>query len=131
MTEMQAKIPFQAKVREVGHVGAGGPVSGFRFQSFRGLGARFQVSGFKFQVPRYFVPLSQGAKRVFRGMTECHSVPSEGSTPQCDVGQSNAPEGVCFPVPRSPLFFTYPLRFARPPNLEGQSGGDDKRKTEM
>ena len=44
------------------------------------------VSGFRFQVPIYFVPLSQGAKRVFRGMTECHSVPSEGSTPQCDVG---------------------------------------------
>ena len=59
MTEMQAKIPFQAKVREVGHVGAGSPVSGFRFQSFRGgePGFRFLVSGFMFQVPRYFVPL--------------------------------------------------------------------------
>ena len=71
---MQAKIPFRAKVREVGHVGSGG----------RGLGARFQVSSFRY--PIHFVPLSQGAKRVFRGMTECHSVPSEGSTPQCDVG---------------------------------------------
>ena len=36
--------------------------------------------------PTNFVPLSQGAKRVFRGMTQCHSVPSEGRTPQCDVG---------------------------------------------
>ena len=56
---MQAKIPFRAKVREVGHVGLGArfQVSGFWFQSFRGLGARFQVSGFMFQVPRYFVPL--------------------------------------------------------------------------
>ena len=29
-------------------------------------------------------------------MTECHSVPSEGSTPQCDAGHRNGvPEGVC------------------------------------
>ena len=41
MTEMQAKIPFRAKVREVGHVGSGGGVQG---SGFRGLGARFQVS---------------------------------------------------------------------------------------
>ena len=47
MTEMQAKIPFRAKVREVGHVGSG----------FRGLGARFQVPGFTFQVPIHYVPL--------------------------------------------------------------------------
>ena len=46
-----------------------------------------------FQVSRYFVPLRQGAKRVFRRMTECLSVPSEGSTTQCDAGQSEA-EGV-------------------------------------
>ena len=52
---MQAKIPFRAKVREVGHVGsrvgfqrAGSPVSSFWFQvsCIRGLGAQFQVSGF-------------------------------------------------------------------------------------
>ena len=30
------------------------------------------------QCAHLLVPLSQGAKRVFRGMTECHSVPSEG-----------------------------------------------------
>ena len=41
----------------------------------------------------YFLPLSQGAKRVFRGMTECHSVPSEESTPQCDVGQTRRGRG--------------------------------------
>ena len=57
-------------------------------ESGRGLTFWFQVLGFMFYVPIHFVPLSQGAKRVFIGMTECHSVPSEGSTPQCDVGQS-------------------------------------------
>ena len=36
--------------------------------------------------PCYFVPLRQGAKRTFRRMTECHSVPSEGRKPRCDVG---------------------------------------------
>ena len=41
----------------------------------------------------YFLPLRQGAKRVFRGMTECHSVPSEESTPQCDVGQTRRGRG--------------------------------------
>ena len=35
-----------------------------------------------------FLPLGQGAKRVVRRMTECHSVPSEGSTTQCDAGKS-------------------------------------------
>ena len=32
------------------------------------------------------VPLRQGANEVFREMTECHFVPHEGSTHQCDVG---------------------------------------------
>ena len=41
----------------------------------------------------YFLPLRQGEKRVFRGMTECHSVPSEESTPQCDVGQTRRGRG--------------------------------------
>ena len=54
MTEMQAKIPFRAKVREVGHVGSG---VGGQGSGFRGLGARFQVSGFTFQVPIHSVPL--------------------------------------------------------------------------
>ena len=56
---------------------------------------------FPFVIP-LLCPSKLGAKRVFRGMTECHSVPFEGSTlqcdarktPQCDVGQSEA-EGVC------------------------------------
>ena len=40
--------------------------------------------------------------------------------------------GYVSPLIRSPFFFTYPLRFARPPNLEGQSGGmpNGKRKCE-
>ena len=34
------------------------------------------------KIPRQpTVPLRQGAKRVFRRMTRCHSVPSEGRTP--------------------------------------------------
>ena len=41
----------------------------------------------------HFLPLRQGAKRVVRRMTECHSVPSEGSTTQCDAGKSEG-EGV-------------------------------------
>ena len=68
MTEMQAKIPFRAKVREVGHV-----ESGFNFQvsGFRGLGARVQVSGFT-----------------------CHPLcPSK-----LGVTRSKAPEGVCYKV---------------------------------
>ena len=32
------------------------------------------------------VPLRQGANEVFREMTECHFVPHEGSTIQCDAG---------------------------------------------
>ena len=41
------------------------------------------------------VPLRQGAKRVFRRMTKCHSVPSEGSTTQCDAGpEGSEAEGV-------------------------------------
>ena len=32
------------------------------------------------------VPLRQGANEVFRKMTECHFVPHEGSTIQCDAG---------------------------------------------
>ncbi len=39
--------------------------------------------------------LRQGAKRVFRRMTKCHSVPSEGSTTQCDAGpEGSEAEGV-------------------------------------
>ena len=56
-------------------------------------GIWFLVSGFWFQASAYFLPLRQGAKRVFRGMTECHSVPSEESTPQCDVGQTRRGRG--------------------------------------
>ena len=41
---MQAKIPFRAKVREVGHVGSGGLDSGFGFQRAGGPGFKFQVS---------------------------------------------------------------------------------------
>ena len=40
-----------------------------------------------------FLPLGQGAKRVVRRMTECHSVPSEGSTTQCDAGKSEGGGG--------------------------------------
>ena len=32
------------------------------------------------------VPLRQGANEIFREMTECHFVPHEGSTIQCDAG---------------------------------------------
>ena len=89
-------------------------------------------------------------------MTECHSVPSEGrkgplekvlnilscplrgstlqcdarKTPQCDAGQSNAPEGVCLFTPvvcfiarLSPLSFNRPLRpSGTSPNLGEESG---------
>ena len=55
----------------------------------------YRVSGFKFQVSAYFLPLRQG------------------EYPQG--------EGVCIFAHLSPLFFTYPLRFARPPDSEGQS----------
>ena len=40
-----------------------------------------------------FLPLGQGAKRVVRRMTECHSVPSEGSTTQCDAGKGEGGGG--------------------------------------
>ena len=43
------------------------------------------IKSFPFSVLTFFVLLRQGAKRVFRGMTECHSVPFEGSTLQCDA----------------------------------------------
>ena len=46
MTEMQAKIPFRAKVREVGHVGSGGGVQG----------SEGWEPGFKFLVSRFRYP---------------------------------------------------------------------------
>ena len=51
-----------------------------------------------------FLPLGQGAKRVVRRMTECHSVPSEGSTTQCDAGKSVG-EGVEKTSSRSNSYF--------------------------
>ena len=33
----------------------------------------------------HFLPLRQATKRVFRRMTRCHSVPSEGRNSHCDV----------------------------------------------
>ena len=39
------------------------------------------------------LPLRQGEKMVFRGMTECHSVPSEGRNPHYDVGQTRRGRG--------------------------------------
>ena len=97
----------------------------YRVQMTEGAGARFQVSGFRFHVPIYFVPLSQGAKRVFRGMTECHSVPSEGSTPQCDVGQSpQGGGGLPIMPPLTTLAFYRPLHpSGTSPNLGEESEG--------
>ena len=78
----------------------------------------------------HFLPLRQGVKRVFRGMTECHSVPSEGSTPQCDVGQTRRGRGYDINGKRktenSSLTFHSSLHTpsalrARPPDSEGQS----------
>ena len=40
---------------------------------------------FKFLALANSPPERQWAKRVFRRMTKCHSVPSEGCTLQCDV----------------------------------------------
>ena len=53
-------------------------------------------------------------------MTKCHSVPSEGSTPQCDAGQRNGvPEGVCcFSVFTFPFLHT-PLPCGHLPCLRG------------
>ena len=39
------------------------------------------------------VPLRQGANEVFREMTECHFVPHEGSTTQCDAGPARERSG--------------------------------------
>ena len=44
--------------------------------------------------PHPLCPSKLWGEEGFRRMTECHSVPSEGSTTQCDAGQSEA-EGVC------------------------------------
>ena len=76
----------------------------------------FLVSGFMFYVLIHFVPLSQGDEEQSSG---------GGMTNGKRKGENGKRK-----THRSPLFFTYPLRFARPPNLEGQSGGYDKRKTE-
>ena len=49
------------------------------------------VESVTIETPRQpIVPLRQGAKRVFRRMTECHSVPSKGSTTKCDAGPKGA-----------------------------------------
>ena len=91
--------------------GAGSPVSGFR-----GLGARFQVSGFWFQVSSFWCHVSG---------TPLLCPPKIGVTsPQGGGGMTNGKrKGENGNPIAHPLFFTYPLRFARPPNLEGQSGG--------
>ena len=80
------------------------------------------------------VPLRQGANEVFREMTECHFVPHEGSTIQCDAGPVRERSGgggltahpsslnvqhSTFNIQHSPLtvnFFHHPLLC----NAEGQ-----------
>ena len=80
------------------------------------------------------VPLRQGANEVFREMTECHFVPHEGSTIQCDAGPVRersgggglTPHHSSFNVQHSPLT-THPspltVNFLHHPllcNAEGQ-----------
>ena len=74
----------------------------------------FPFSPFIIPPPLRSSPCLRGTKRVFRRMTECHSVPSEGSTTQCDVGKrSNAPEGVwLFPS------FQFSVLTSAPPGVD-------------
>ena len=68
---MQAKIPFRAKVREVGHVGSGG----------RGQRAGSPVSSFKFLVsrahplcpPKIGVTSPQGGGGMTNGKRKCEN----------------------------------------------------------
>ena len=69
------------------------------------------------------VPLRQGAKRVFRRMTKCHSVPSEGSTTQCDAGpEGSEAEGVDENGKRRTEYNPPPPPRGTPPVSGGESG---------